>query len=74
MHVQVEVEVEVKDNYETWETTSEKNEWRKKQEKQLCKQIGCFSWMMMKKKSHRESNKDDKERTTSFSLITSKGC
>ncbi|CAK8540902.1 unnamed protein product [Lathyrus sativus] len=69
-----EEEVEVKDNYETWETTSEKNEWRKKQEKQLCKQVGCFSWMMMKKKRHRESNKDDKERTTSFSLITSKGC
>jgi hypothetical protein len=70
MHVQVD---EVKDNYETWETPREKNEWRKKEEKKLCKQVGCFSWMMTKKR-HRVKNKDDKERRTSFSLITSKGC
>lgn len=68
-----EEEVEVKDHYETWETKREKSGWRKKEEKQLCKQIGCFSWMM-KKKRHRERNKDDKERRPSFSLITSKGC
>ncbi|CAJ2669289.1 uncharacterized protein LOC123889814 [Trifolium pratense] len=64
---------EVKDNYETWETPREKNEWRKKEEKKLCKQVGCFSWMMTKKR-HRVRNKDDKERRTSFSHITSKGC
>ncbi|XP_012568868.1 uncharacterized protein [Cicer arietinum] len=61
-----EEEVEVKDN-DSWGTREKNNEWRKKEENQVCKQVGCFSWMM-KRKRHKERNK---ERRTSFSL---KGC
>ncbi|XP_061367020.1 uncharacterized protein LOC133310141 [Gastrolobium bilobum] len=44
-----EVEVKDKETWETKETEREKNEWRREKE-QLCKQGGCFSWILKKKK------------------------
>ncbi|KAK7266754.1 hypothetical protein RIF29_19408 [Crotalaria pallida] len=54
-----EEEVEMKDK-ETWETTketdaeTEKNEWRKKDHEQLCRQGGCFSWIRKKRQREKE--------------------
>ncbi|XP_019442787.1 PREDICTED: uncharacterized protein LOC109347407 isoform X2 [Lupinus angustifolius] len=68
------VQEEVKDK-ETWETTkettskTENNEWRKKDNEQLCRKSGCFSWI--KKKKQREN---ERQRRTNIFLIHFKIC
>ena len=68
MHVQVEVK-----DKETWETKEtdhqrRKNEWRKEEE-QLCRQGGCFSWM--RKKRQREN---ERQRRNNIFFTHFKGC
>ncbi|OIW12317.1 hypothetical protein TanjilG_32433 [Lupinus angustifolius] len=69
-----EEQEEVKDK-ETWETTkettskTENNEWRKKDNEQLCRKSGCFSWI--KKKKQREN---ERQRRTNIFLIHFKIC
>ncbi|CAL0317360.1 unnamed protein product [Lupinus luteus] len=67
-------EEEVKDK-ETWDTTKERasktenNEWRKKDNQQLCRESGCFSWT--KKKSQRQK---ETQRRPNIFLIHFKIC
>ncbi|KAK7295605.1 hypothetical protein RJT34_18516 [Clitoria ternatea] len=53
-----EVEVNDRETWETKEAQGEKNEWRNKQ---VCKQSGCFSWMMRKKRVRETQRKTKRE-------------